>query len=145
MKRPATAPLSAGYHVAFSTNQDNHCANWGAAYGNRTGYPGPRADAPPGRDSLFEALRARRVFATMDKHAQLIFTANGRMMGERFDDRGPLLSLRVHQQPQPGHQAASIVLFQGVPGSNGSVTPLSDQAQDQRSRPRPARISTMRA
>ena len=119
--------LSAGYHVAFSTSQDNHCANWGAAYGNRTAIL-VRADAPPGRDSLFEALRARRVFATMDKHAQLIFTANGRMMGERFDNRGPL-SLRVRHSHSQGRQAASIVLFQGVPGSNGSVTPLSDQAQ----------------
>lgn len=119
--------LSAGYHVAFSTNQDNHCANWGAAYGNRTAIL-IQPDAPLSRDSLFEALRARRVFATMDKHAQLIFTANGRMMGERFDNRGPL-SLRVRYSHSQGRQAASIALFQGVPGSNGSVTPLSDQAQ----------------
>jgi len=29
--------LEAGFHVAFSTDQDNHCANWGASYTNRTG------------------------------------------------------------------------------------------------------------
>ena len=117
--------LAAGYHVAFSTNQDNHCANWGAAYGNRTAIL-IQPDAPLSRDSLFEALRARRVYATMDKHAQLIFTANGRMMGERFDNSGPLL-LRVRYSHSQGRQPASVALFQGVPGSNGSVTPLSDQ------------------
>ena len=29
--------LEAGYHLAFSTDQDNHCANWGMSYTNRTG------------------------------------------------------------------------------------------------------------
>lgn len=118
--------LAAGYHVAFSSNQDNHCANWGAAYGNRTAILIDH-DAALSRDSLFEALRARRVFATMDKHAQLVFTANGRMMGERFDNRGPL-QLAVGFSNTRGRQAAAITVFQGVPGANGSVTLLSDQA-----------------
>lgn len=118
--------LAAGYHLAFSSNQDNHCANWGAAYGNRTAILIDR-DAALSRDSLFEALRARRVFATMDKHAQLIFTANGRMMGERFDNRGPL-QLAIGFSNTRGRRVAAITVFQGVPGGNGSVTALSDQA-----------------
>ena len=118
--------LAAGYHLAFSSNQDNHCANWGAAYGNRSAILVKR-DVPLSRDSLFEALRARRVFATMDKHAQLIFTANGRMMGERFDNLGPL-RLAVGFSNARGRQPAAITIFQGVPGANGSVTALSDQA-----------------
>ena len=118
--------LAAGYHLAFSSNQDNHCANWGAAYGNRTAILIAR-EAALSRDSLFEALRARRVFATMDKHGQLIFTANGRMMGERFDNRGPL-QLDISFSHTRGRQAAAITVFQGVPGGNGSVTELSDQA-----------------
>ncbi|MGK5027639.1 CehA/McbA family metallohydrolase [Janthinobacterium sp. RB2R34] len=118
--------LAAGYHLAFSSNQDNHCANWGAAYGNRTAILIDRG-AALSRDSMFEALRARRVFATMDKHGQLSFTANGRMMGERFDNRGPL-QLDVSFSNTRGRQAAAIALFQGVPGANGNVTLLSDQA-----------------
>ena len=118
--------LAAGYHLAFSSNQDNHCANWGAAYGNRTAILIDR-DAALSRESLFEALRARRVFATMDKHARLIFTANGRMMGERFDNRGPL-QLAVGFSNTRGRRVAAITVFQGVPGGNGSVTALSDQA-----------------
>ena len=118
--------LAAGYHLAFSSNQDNHCANWGAAYGNRTAILIDR-DVVLSRDSLFEALRARRVFATMDKHGQLVFTANSRMMGERFDNRGPL-QLAVGFSNTRGRQVAAIALFQGVPGGNGNVTVLSDQA-----------------
>jgi hypothetical protein len=48
--------LEAGYHVAFSSNQDNHCANWGASYTNRTAVlvpNGERAD----RASFVAALR----------------------------------------------------------------------------------------
>jgi hypothetical protein len=58
--------LEAGYHVAFSTNQDNHCANWGASYTNRTGVLIPNGTALTNA-SFIDALKARRVFATMDK------------------------------------------------------------------------------
>jgi hypothetical protein len=122
--------LAAGYHLAFSSNQDNHCANWGASYGNRTAVlvKADAANAPLSREQLFEALRARRVFATMDKHAQLLLTANGRMMGERFDNQGPL-QLSASFSNDAGRQAAAITIFHGVPGSNGNVTPLTDQAE----------------
>lgn len=122
--------LAAGYHVAFSSNQDNHCANWGASYGNRTAalVASPAAGMPVTRDSFLDALRARRVFATMDKHAQLLFTANGRLMGERFDNHGPL-HLATHFSNSAGRQAAAIAILHGVPGGNGSVTAISDQAE----------------
>ena len=122
--------LAAGYHVAFSSNQDNHCANWGAAYGNRTAVlvASPAAGMPVSRDGFLEALRARRVFATMDKRAQLLFTANGKLMGERFDNHGPL-HLAISFSNGAGRQAAAIAIFHGVPGGNGSVTALSDQAE----------------
>jgi hypothetical protein len=122
--------LAAGYHVAFSSNQDNHCANWGAAYGNRTAVlvASPAAGMPVTRDSFLAALRARRVFATMDKHAQLLFTANGKLMGERFENRSPL-HLAISFSNSAGRQAAAVAIFHGVPGGNGSVTAVSDQAE----------------
>jgi hypothetical protein len=48
--------LEAGYHVAFSSNQDNHCANWGASYTNRTGILVP-AGTPLTTDSFVEPSR----------------------------------------------------------------------------------------
>jgi len=118
--------LEAGYHVAFSSNQDNHCANWGASYGNRTAVLVPNG-VPLTRASFVEALRARRVFATMDKESQLVLAANERLMGERFENSGPL-RLRVHFASGAGRQAATVAIMEGVPGRNGEVVRRSDLA-----------------
>jgi hypothetical protein len=118
--------LSAGYHVAFSSDQDNHCANWGASYTNRTGVLIPNGTAIS-LTSFVEALRARRVFATTDKTSQLILTANGHLMGETFSNSGSL-TLTMNYAPGAGRSASQIQLFQGVPGSNGTVTQLSSTA-----------------
>ena len=103
--------LEAGYHVAFSSNQDNHCANWGASSGNRTGVLIERGE-PLSADTFLAALKARRVYATMDKNAELILTANGRMMGERFDNKGRLtLEVRytclLYTSPSPRDRTRS--------------------------------------
>ncbi|MGH8855690.1 MAG: CehA/McbA family metallohydrolase, partial [Telluria sp.] len=118
--------LEAGYHVAFSTNQDNHCANWGASYTNRTGVLLP-AGTLLTRASFVEALKARRVFATMDKTSQLVFTANGRLMGERFTNRGPL-TLTANFASTSGKKVAAVAIMQGVPLRNGTVTELASTA-----------------
>jgi hypothetical protein len=119
--------LEAGYHVAFSSDQDNHCANWGASYGNRTAVL-VLSGVPLTRDSFIDAVRARRVFATMDKDAQLVFTANGHLMGERFDNGGPL-ALNVQWTGAPGRSVAAVGIMEGVPGRNGAVTQLADAAR----------------
>ncbi|MFC5510785.1 CehA/McbA family metallohydrolase [Massilia jejuensis] len=118
--------LEAGFHVAFSTNQDNHCANWGAAYTNRTGVLIPTG-TPLTNASFIAALQARRVFATMDKTSQLVLTANGRVMGERFTNSGPL-TLTANFANTSGKTVSSVALFEGVPGRNGTVTQLSTSA-----------------
>ena len=116
--------LEAGYHLAFSTNQDNHCANWGASYTNRTGVLLPDG-TPLNRENLVAALKARRVFATMDKTAQLVFTANGRMMGERFVNRGPL-TLQANYASNSGKKVAAVAIMEGIPGRNGLVSEVSN-------------------
>lgn len=121
------ALLEAGYHVAFSSNQDNHCANWGAAYSNRTAVLLPRNTAL-NAESLMAALQARRVYATMDKHAQLIFTANGKMMGERIRNSGKL-TLQMHYTSGNGRGAAAVAFFHGVPGRNGKVSAVSSKTR----------------
>ncbi|WP_082577332.1 CehA/McbA family metallohydrolase [Massilia sp. Root1485] len=118
--------LEAGYHVAFSSNQDNHCANWGASYSNRSAVLIPNG-VPLTRASFLEAVRARRVFATMDKDAQVVLTANGHLMGERFDNTGAL-RLQVAYASATGRQAATVAIIEGVPGRNGDVSQLSDKA-----------------
>ncbi|HTL99084.1 MAG TPA: CehA/McbA family metallohydrolase, partial [Holophagaceae bacterium] len=115
--------LEAGYHVAPTTDQDNHCANWGLSYHNRTGIL-----IPSGTDltlqSFLDAVKARHVYATMDKTAQIILTANGHIMGDRFTNSGPL-ALTVNYAAGSGHAASQVQIFQGVPGRNGAVTLLA--------------------
>jgi hypothetical protein len=115
--------LEAGFHVAFSTNQDNHCANWGASYTNRTGVLIPSGTALT-QASFIDALKARRVFAAMDKGSQLVLTANGRMMGERFTNSGPL-TLVANFASTAGKEVATVAIMEGVPGRNGTVTQMS--------------------
>jgi hypothetical protein len=118
--------LENGYHIAFASNQDNHCANWGASAPNRTGILLPNG-TPLTNASFFDAVKARRVFATMDKNSQLVLTANGHIMGERFNNSGPL-TLSVNFTNSKGKRVASVSLIEGVPGTSGSTALLSDQA-----------------
>ncbi|MBA5604453.1 CehA/McbA family metallohydrolase [Duganella sp. FT3S] len=118
--------LEAGYHVAFSSDQDNHCANWGASYSNRSAILLPSGTALDNA-SLLAALRARRVFATMDKQAQIVLTANGHLMGERFVNCGPL-ALSVRYAGAPGRAVAELTIIEGVPGRNGAVSELAHTA-----------------
>ena len=118
--------LEAGFHVAFSTDQDNHCANWGASYTNRTGVLIPNGTAMTST-SFIDALKARRVFATMDKNSQLVLTANGHVMGERFASSGPL-TLVSNFSSSTGRTAATVEIFEGVPGRNGTVSLMSSSA-----------------
>ncbi len=121
------ALLEAGYHVAFSSNQDNHCANWGAAYSNRTAVLLPR-NIPLSAASLMDALLARRVYATMDRHARLLFTANGKLMGERIVNQGKL-ALQLHYISSNGRRPAAVAIFHGVPGRYGKVAKLASTAK----------------
>ena len=118
--------LEAGFHVAFSTNQDNHCANWGSSYTNRTGVLIPNG-VPLTQANFVAALKARRVFATMDKSSQLVLTGNGRIMGERFVNNGPL-NLVANFASSTGKTVTSVSIIEGVPGRNGTATELSNTA-----------------
>ncbi len=118
--------LEAGYHVAFSTDQDNHCANWGASYTNRTGVLLANGTTL-NRTNFVNALKARRVFASMDKNSQLILTANGHLMGERFTNAGAL-TLVANFANTAGRTVASVQMLEGVPGRNGTVSTLSSTA-----------------
>ncbi len=119
--------LEAGYHVAFSSDQDNHCANWGASYTNRTGVLIPNGTALS-QSSFVAALQARHVYATYDKTSQIVLTTDGgHIMGDRFNHSGAL-TLTVNYAPGAGRSASQVQIFEGVPGSNGTVTQTSSTA-----------------
>jgi hypothetical protein len=118
--------LERGFHVAPASNQDNHCANWGKSYTNRTGVLIP-SGAALNSANFFSALKARRVFATMDKNSQIVLTANGKLMGERFQNSGPL-TLTANFANSSGRSVSTVAILQGVPGRNGTVTTLANTA-----------------
>ncbi|MES2298713.1 MAG: Ig-like domain-containing protein [Pseudomonadota bacterium] len=118
--------LESGYHLAFTTDQDNHCANWGASYTNRTGVLIPTGQAFNSANFI-AAVKARRVFATMDKTSQVVFTANGHVMGERFSNSGAL-NLAANFASTSGKTVSTANIYEGVPGRNGTVTVLASAA-----------------
>lgn len=69
--------LKAGWHVAPSASQNNHDRNWGDANGDRTVILAEELT----RESLFEAIRSHRVYATRDKDLHLYYTLDGEDMG----------------------------------------------------------------
>ena len=118
--------LERGFHVAPASSQDNHCANWGKSYTNRTGVLIPNGLALNAANFL-DALRARRVFTTLDKNSQLVLTANGHIMGERFQNSGPL-TLTANFANSAGRSVSTVMIFEGVPGRNGAVGTLATTA-----------------
>ena len=114
--------LERGYKLAPATNQDNHCANWGLSFTNRTGVLLP-SSTPLSHSAFIDALRARRVFATEDRNGQLVLTANGRVMGESFNNSGPL-TLTANYASTNGQTVQRVQFFEGVPGRNGTVSQL---------------------
>lgn len=118
--------LETGYHVAPASNQDNHCANWGRSYTNRTGVLIPTGTALT-MTSFVDALKARRVYATMDKNSQLVLTANGNIMGSRITNSGPL-NLVANFANTAGRTVSTVEIREGVPQRNGTVTALATTA-----------------
>ena len=118
--------LERGFHVAPASNQDNHCANWGASYTNRTAVLIPNG-TPLSKASFIDALKARRVFATHDKNSQLVFSANGNIMGSRFANTGAL-NLNVGFGNTQGHGISLVEIWEGVPGRKGTMTLLTNSA-----------------
>jgi hypothetical protein len=118
--------LERGYHVAPTSDQDNHCANWGIAGKNRTGVLLPNG-ATLNVTNFLDAMKARRVFATEDKTAQVVLTGNGQVMGQTISNSGAL-TLDANYASTSGGTAQRVQFFEGVPGRNGTVTQLFEGA-----------------
>jgi hypothetical protein len=70
-----------------------------------------------------------------------VLTANGHIMGERFTNSGPL-NLVANFASSGGKTASTVVIYEGVPGRNGTVDPAGDRPPAPPSRRPPASTST---
>ncbi len=118
------AILERGFHVSPTSNQDNHCSNWGLSNINRTGILVPNG-TPWTLTALYDAIQARRTFATQDKGSRIALTTSaGALMGDRVNNSGPL-TLQVHYATStPGRSASRIQIFEGVPGVSFSTVQM---------------------
>ena len=72
-----TRALDKGWHVAPTNNQDNHKGNWVNSNTARTVIVAPNLT----RESLYEAMSNRRVYATEDENLSIDYTVNNQPMG----------------------------------------------------------------
>ena len=118
--------LESGYHFSFASNQDNHCANYGLSYTNRTAVLIPSGDSLTPQ-TFVAALRARRAFATFDKQGQIVLTTGaGAVMGDRVQNVNALALNVLWASANPARSVSRVRILEGVPGRNGTVTQLSD-------------------
>lgn len=72
-----TCALDQGWHVAPTNNQNNHAGLWGDETSVRTVILAEELT----EESLFDAIRHYRVYATEDKDLSIRYQMNGKMMG----------------------------------------------------------------
>ena len=76
-----TRALDKGWHVSPTNNQDNHKGKWGNANTARTVVEATDLS----RDSIYEAIRERRTYATEDENLRISYKVNGNTMGSILD------------------------------------------------------------
>ena len=74
--------LDKGWHVAPTNNQDNHKGKWGNANDARDVI----LTDDFSEQGIYDAVRARHMYATEDKNLELDYTVNGQMMGAQLTE-----------------------------------------------------------
>lgn len=122
--------LNQGFKLAPTADQDNHYATWGSLHTGRTGVLA--TELTPA--AIYEALQARRVFASEDQNLELVLQANGHFMGESFASAGPVecdISIQDRDEPdsgfllqiyadQAGGETAKPIVQEQLPGGTHS-------------------------
>lgn len=77
-----TRALDKGWHLAPTNNQDNHKGKWGNANTGRTVIEASDLT----RESIYDAIREMRVYATEDENLRISYEVNGNTMGSILPD-----------------------------------------------------------
>lgn len=78
--------LDCGWHLAPSSNQDNHRENWGVANEFRTVV----LCTDLNESSFYDSLKNMRVYATQDKNIKIDYTINDSVMGSTINNASNL-------------------------------------------------------
>jgi len=98
--------LDYGWRLGATNNSDTHRPNWGDATPHRTGIVASELT----KRALFDAMRARRTFATEDSNYEIYFKANGYWMGSELPNTGEILFEISYNDPD-GELTALLELY----------------------------------
>jgi hypothetical protein len=116
--------LKRGYHAAPTIDHDNHYITFGRTTPGRTVV---LADTLT-QESILNALRASRFYASDDWNAEVSFTCNSHYMGETVTElTDPSFTVSV-SDPDAGDDIDYIRLRYGVPGSGSNSTILTSSS-----------------
>lgn len=96
-----TRALDKGWHVAPTNNQDNHKGKWGDANTGRTVI---LADTLT-EESVYDALRNMRVYATEDNNLKVWYTLNGADMGTIMDEKPDAVEIIVKAEDETANES----------------------------------------
>lgn len=103
--------LDKGWHVAPTLSQNNHHGGFGTESDVRTVVLAEKLT----EDSLYDALRSRRVYATEDRDLQIHYTLNGYDMGAIIPYQTELsISLRIQDPSDPGITVVEVLTGGGT-------------------------------
>lgn len=102
-----TRALDKGWHVAPTNNQDNHKGLWGNANSARTVVEAEDLT----RDSLYEAIRERRVYSTEDENLEISYELNGATMGSILSEQNEANVVVTVLDPDAGDNIDKIQLI----------------------------------
>ena len=118
-----TRALDKGWHVAPTNNQDNHRGNWGDA---NTGRTVVLADALTA-ESIYDALRNRRVYATEDNDLSILYTLNGSTMGAILDSASGIeISVSISDPTDSAIGKVEVIVNGGLSAASQDVTTSSE-------------------
>ncbi len=115
--------LSLGYRVGPVIDHDNHYTTFGKTTYSRTAVIATSLT----RNSIINALRNMRFYATQDYDTKVEFKINGRMMGSDFRERfAPTIYVNIADETNSSELASAVIkLMSGTPGSGVSATQLT--------------------
>ncbi|NFG63345.1 CehA/McbA family metallohydrolase [Clostridium sp. CMCC3677] len=105
-----TRALDKGWHVAPTNSQDNHKGNWFTSNNARTIV---LAD-DNSRESIYDALREKRVYASEDTDMTIDYTVNDEVMGSSLGDEDKLKFKINANDPTDKIKKVSIIANGGV-------------------------------
>jgi hypothetical protein len=113
--------LAKGYHVGASIDHDNHYTTFGRTAHSRTVVLAGSLN----RDTIMDAYRKRRFYASDDWNVQVNFTINAYPLGSVFNTvTNPSINIQV-TDADAGDNVSSIQVYYGVPGSGVLSTLLT--------------------